>query len=828
MSAVNKVLLAAALLAIPVAWGTSASTAPQHPDTTRPAEQATTGGPYRELVDRYCATCHNQRMNVPAGDPLRLDSANLDNPARDAETWERVIRKLAVGAMPPPGMRSPGDGPLREFRLWLEGRLDRAAARRSAPGRYIPHRLNRSEYANAVRDLLGIEIDAEQMLPSDGGDFGFDNVATGLTSSPALLERYLNAALRISALAVGDPEAGPSIASYNIGVDVTQNDHVEGLPLGTRGGTLVRHVFPADGEYVFSGRLLRTVAEGYAGVEGHETPHEFVITLDGEQVHSALVGGAEDHTLNTTATAVAQPVLDERMTSPRVFVTAGVHDVGMSWVEQRVLEQGVWEPSLRASQGGHDASGQPRLRTLNIDGPYNAVATSDTPSRQRLFVCHPASPAAESDCAREIFATLARRAFRRPVDQEDLAGPLTFYGEARENGGTFDAGIRAGVASVLASPFFLFRTEHDANDVRVGAAHPISDLELASRVSFFLWSSVPDDELLDIAARGQLRDPGVLEAQVRRLLADRRADALVSNFTGQWLQLRNIESLVAPNLTQFPDFDDNLRQALGRETVMLFDSVLRENRSVLTLLDADYTFVNERLARHYSIEGVYGSRFRRVQLADPYRRGILGHGSVLALTSTATRTSPVYRGVYVLKNLLNRPPKPPPPNIPQLEESAGNGGARTVREQMELHRSNAVCATCHRSIDPIGFALENFNPVGQWHEKTADGKNVDASGMLLDGTKVDGPVQLREALLGRPEVFVGAVAEKMLIYALGRGLDVADQPVVRRIVREAARDDYRLASIIVRIVESPPFQMRTKLGESAGGNTVASAGVHEP
>jgi cytochrome c5 len=822
--AIKRLLFVLPVTVVSVAWGSSVWTAAQDSNSPqarsdRTAEVAagsrpSSDGDYRELVDRYCATCHNQRGNVPAGDPLFLDTASLDDPGRDAETWEKVIRKLGVGAMPPRGVRSPGDDALRGFRTWLEARLDEAAALQNAAGRHIPHRLNRAEYANSIRDLLALDADVAQLLPSDGGDFGFDNVATGLTASPTLLDRYLTAALQISALAVGDREVVPAVSAYNIGVDVTQNDHVEGLPLGTRGGALIRHVFPADGEYVFSGRLLRTIAEGYAGVEGHEVPHEFVITLDGEQVHSAEIGGVDDHMLNLTATALAQPAFDERMTSSRVLVTAGAHEVGFTWVQQPILEQGIWQPSLRASQGGHDASGPPRLKTLNIDGPYRTTPTSDTASRRRLFVCRPTSEAEEAPCAREIFAALATRAFRRPVHEDDLAAPLAFYSEARQDGGDFDAGIRAGVASVLVSPHFLFRIEQDPSDVPVGAAHTITDLELASRLSFFLWSSIPDDELLDVAVQGRLHEPGVIEAQVRRLLEDDRSSALIANFTGQWLQLRNLESLVAPNLTQFPDFDDNLRQALRRETVMLFESVLRENRSVLELLNADYTFLNERLARHYGIDGVYGTRFRRVQLPQEYRRGLLGHGSILALTSTATRTSPVFRGVYVLRNFLNLPPKPPPPNVPELEEVAGGGTAGTIREQMEQHRSNAMCSTCHRNIDPIGFALENFDPVGRWAENTPDGEKIDASGLLVDGTLVEGPTQLSNALLARPEVFVSAVTEKLLIYALGRGLTVYDMPVIRNIVREAAADDYRLTSLIMGIARSRPFHMRTKLGES--------------
>lgn len=785
--------------------------------------QPTTAAATRALLDRYCVACHNQRTRIPAASPLRLDTADVRHPGTDPDTWEKVVRKLAVGAMPPKGFPSPGEPALSAVQSWLSHELDVAAEARTAPGRYVVHRLNRSEYANAVRDLLAIEVDVTELLPSDGGNFGFDNVAAALTPSPMLLERYLTAALRISALAIGDPDVTPLVSTYSIDIGVTQDDYVEGLPLGTRGGAAVRHIFPADGEYVFSAHLLRTMAEGYAGVEGHEREHQFVITIDGQEIHRAPVGGASDHFRGNGNHAISQPLLDARMTSRRVVVTAGSHDVGFTWMEQPSLEQSVWQPSRRASQGGHDPSGLPRLQTLNIEGPFQVRPTSETASRQRVLVCHPVSTAEESGCAEQVFTALARRAFRRPVTAEDIAGPLAFYRTARQDGGDFDAGIRAGIAVVLTSPSFLFRIEQDPTGGAPGSAHPVSEVELASRLSFFLWSSIPDDELLEAAEAGRLRAPGVLDTQVRRMIRDRRADALVSNFAGQWLQLRNLDSLVVPNLTQFPDFDDNLKQAMRRETELLVAAVLREERGAIDLLQADYTFVNERLARHYGIPGVYGARFRRVPTSEA-RRGLLGHASILALTSTATRTSPVFRGVFVLKNLLNLPPSPPPPNVPQLEASGGSGGPLTVRQQLERHRANAVCATCHRTIDPIGFALEHFDAVGQWRETTGDGVKVDATGILLDGTAVDGPVRLRDALVARPNVFVGTVTEKLLVYALGRGLDASDMPLVRRIVSDAAAQDYRLSALILGIVGSPAFQMRTQLeGPMSGEGAMPTA-----
>jgi len=762
------------------------------------------------LVGQYCAGCHNDAEYTA---DISFEGLRPEDVHSDARIWEAAIRKLRVGMMPPREEPQPDPAAREQFVAALEATLDAAAAAQPYAGAQAVHRLNRAEYANAIRDLLTIEIDVNELLPSDGGDFGFDNIATALTTSPLLLERYLTAALRVSDLALGSPEAVPTAAAYKIGVEVTQDQHMDGLPLGTRGGTVVRHNFPADADYVLSGRLLRTVAEGYVGVEGHDTPHEFVITVDGEQVYSAAIGGEEDHKLSAADILESREVIDARMTSPPLHITAGAHEIGFTWVERPAVEQNAWQPSLRATQEAHNPAGLPRLETAIIEGPYEVKGVSDTPSRERVFVCEPEAVAEESSCAETIFAKLARRAFRRPVDAGDLDAPLAFYNEARDGGGDFDRGIRAGVARILVSPSFLFRTESDPADLPAGAAHRISDLELASRLSFFLWSSIPDDELLDLAADESLSKPRTLEEQVRRMIVDERADALVANFTGQWLQLRNLEQRVIPDLLLFPDFDDNLRKAFRRETELLFTTVLREDRSALELLDADYTFVNERLARHYGLPGIYGSRFRRVELTDPNRSGLLGHGSILSLTSAASRTSPIIRGKYVMSNFLNMPPPLPPAVVPALEDSAPKDRPSTVREQLELHRANPNCEGCHRNLDPVGFALENFDAVGVWREQTSDGLAIDSAGILADGTPVDGPIALREALLAKPEVFAGTVTEKLLIYALGRGLQPADMPVVRGILRNAARDDYRLSSIILGIVDSLPFQMRTKIAE---------------
>jgi mono/diheme cytochrome c family protein len=787
----------------------------------------------RAFVDKYCVACHNQRTAFPADGPVRLDAAGFDDLTGHAETWERVLRKLSVRAMPPQGSPRPTEAEYAGFTSWLAGSLDRAWEGRSTPGRYVVHRLNRAEYANAVRDLLAVDIDVSDVLPTDGAEFGFDNIATALKTSPLLLEGYVNAAQRVSAMAVGDPQVRPGTTEHSISREFSQSGYIDGLPLGTIGGTVIRHVFPADAEYKLSGRLVRGVQEGYAGVEGNDTPYTFVITVDGTEVYSAPVGGPKDTELQGGDLAAAQPIIDKRMTG-RVRVTAGPHDVGFTWQERPFQLQDVWEPSKRDSQEVHMVAGLPRLRTVSIDGPYNVFGLSEGPSRQRLFVCHPGAAASDESCANKILTNLARRAYRRPVTPGDIEAPMLFYKKARQPqegkpGGSFDDGIRAGVARVLSSPYFLYRIEKDPAAAPAGVAHPVSDIELASRLSFFLWSSIPDEQLLDLAAAGRLREPGVLAAQTQRMIADERADALVENFTGQWLQLRNLEAKVVPDLLLFPDFDDNIRKGFRKETEQFFGYILRENRSALELLSADYTFVDERLAKHYGIPGVYGPRFRRVKLTDPNRRGLLGQGSILSMTSVATRTSPVFRGKYVLSTFLNTPPTPPPPNVPTLEESNKGVAAipKTVREQLELHRKNPACASCHRVIDPVGFALENFDSVGIWRSTGADGAPLDTSGTLADGSKVNGPAALREAILSRPDAFATVVTEKMLTYALGRGLEPGDMPVVRRIEKKAAQNDYRLSAIVMGIVESVPFQMRTKLepaesaGAAAGTATVA-------
>jgi len=700
--------------------GSASAPAKALPVGASPEKNSAEAVKYQALVNKYCVSCHNTRTKSPADEPVNFEAASFDDLVGSAATWERVIRKLSVRAMPPPGAPRPSEAEYAGFTNWLAASLDHAWEGRANPGRYVVHRLNRAEYENAVRDLLAVDIDVSEILPTDGAEFGFDNIATSLKTSPLLLEGYLNAAQRVAAMAVGDPKVKAGVTEHSISREFSQNGYIDGLPLGTVGGTVVRHVFPADAEYKLSGRLVRGIQEGYAGVEGNDTANTFVITVDGTEVYSASIGGAKDHEIQSADLAAAQPIIDKRM-SGRVRVTAGPHDVGFTWKERPFQVQDVWQPSTRDSQEIHMVGGLPKLKTVSIDGPYNVIGIGEGPSRERLFVCHPAAASGsaasasttagsttlvknssvggtsldETACANKILSNLERRAFRRPVMPTDIEAPMSFYKQARQKGGNFDDGIRAGVARVLSSPYFLYRIEKDPAGARAGVAHPVSDVELASRLSFFLWSSIPDDKLLDLAQAGRLRDPSVLSAQVLRMLEDDRSDALVENFTGQWLQLRNLEAKAVPDLLMFPNFDANTRNGFRKETEMFFSYILRDNRSSLDLLNADYTFVDERLARHYGIPGVYGPRFRKVKLTDPNRRGLLGQGSILSMTSVATRTSPVFRGKYVLSTFLNTPPPPPPPNVPSLDQSVK--GAASIPKTV---RANWNCTARARSAHP--------------------------------------------------------------------------------------------------------------------------------
>jgi hypothetical protein len=660
--------------------------------------------------------------------------------------------------------------------------------------------------------VLGLDIDATALLPADDEANGFDNIADVLKVSPSLLEQYLTAARKISALAVGDPATTPVGTVYRVPPDRAQGDHIEGLPLGTRGGMLVRHIFPLDATYEFNVVLLQNIV-GY--VPGLEWPHELEISIDGARVFVAPVGGAEDNKLSDTNLAQTKETLDRRLRT-RIPVTAGPHAVGVTFLRKNSAQSDEPLQPFTRNLDLQDMNGVPIINFMQITGPFAATGPGDTPSRRRIFVCSPAGERAasqraggdeESACARRILSNVARRAYRRPPTPVELDSLVAFYETGRRRA-TFETGIEEALTLLLASPTFLFRAEPDPPRVAAGAIYPVSDYEMASRLAFFLWSTIPDDELMNVAAQGKLTDPVVLEKQVRRMLADPRSSALVDNFASQWLFLRNLQSFV-PDSDEFPNFDDNLRQAMRKETSLFFESIMREDRNVLDLLTADYTFVNERLARHYGIPNIYGTQFRRVTLRDENRRGLLGQGAVLAVTSYPNRTSVVLRGKYILENILGTPPPSPPANVPPLKETGDGGKPLPLRALMEQHRASATCATCHRVIDPLGFSLENFDATGRWRVKEATGI-VDASGQLADGTPVDGPVALRKAILKHPEQFVRTMTEKMLTYALGRGLEYYDMPVMRAIVREAATQNYRFSSIVLGIVRSTPFQMKMK------------------
>ena len=762
-----------------------------------PAAEGQPSGPQQALVNRYCLGCHNDRA-LQGG--LSLEAAPLDDVAGHAEVWERVVRKLRAGAMPPEGAARPDAAAYRGLLDHVETALDARAEATPDPGRTDTfRRLNRTEYRNAVRDLLDLDVDVVALLPRDDASYGFDNV--GLVElSPTLMERYLAAAQKISRLAVGSSAVAPGSRVVTLRPDLTQEAHLEGLPLGTRGGAVVDHTFPLDGEYEIEVRLARNRNEN---VEGLRDPHVVEMLLDGERLKLFTV--VPDR--NRLGGYYADEGVDKHL-NLRLHVAAGPHTVGAAFLRKNaaLIETERQPYQAQFNQDRHPRQ-QPAVHSISISGPFDPSGAGDTPSRRRIFTCRPADAADEADCAAGIVSALARRAFRRPVSYGDVEMPLSFYERGRAAGG-FEAGIELALRALLTSPEFIFRIEEDPQDAAPGTPYRLGDFALASRLSFFLWSSIPDDELLDLAEAGRLRDPRVREAQVRRMLADPRAGALTANFAGQWLHLRNLEA-AAPNLRRFPDFDDNLRRAFRRETELLFGSVVDQDRSVLDLLQADYTFLNERLARHYGISGVYGSRFRRVDLPPGSPRGgLLGHGSVLTVTSYATRTSPVLRGKWILDNLLGMPPPPPPADVPPLEEPEPGVAARSMRERMEAHRVNPACAACHRLMDPAGLALENFDAIGRWRDRGEDWSPIDARGSIPGGGEFDGMAGLRDAVLARPHVFAGAVAEKLLTYALGRGLDHNDGPAVRRIVRGAADEDYRFSSLVLGIVESIPFQMR--------------------
>ena len=789
---------------------------------------------FRQTVTTYCVTCHNERLKTGG---LALDQIVAADVPVHADVWEKVIRKVRAGMMPPAAMPRPDAATRVAFVSSLEATLDRAAREKPNPGRPLAHRLNRAEYANAIRDLLSVDVDVSSLLPPDDSSGGFDNNADVLGVSPVLLESYLDAAERISALAIGDPHTPPMGELFRVRQDASQDRHIEGLPLGTVGGIAIHRTLPLDGEYQFQVRLFRT---NLGTMRGLEYPHQLEIAVDGERVHLASFGGNAEIAASSDNPTTTGDAVDGRFTA-RVPLKAGPHVITVAFLEKtHALNTRRLQPYVRSSADTIDFSGQPHIDEVLLTGPFNPTGVGETPSRRRIFVCSPStrpeqgqgprsgqgpSRSADDLCAKKILSTLARRAYRADVTPEDLKVLQEFYERGREEGGSFNTGLDLALRRILSSPKFVFRVERDPSNVASGAVYRLPDLEIASRLSFFLWSTIPDDRLLELAEKGTLSTPAVLEQQVRRMLVDPKSQALVDNFLGQWLQLRNLKNK-QPNSHEFPDFDDNLRASLQTEIEMFFNSIVREDRSVVDLMTANYTFLNERLARHYGISNVYGTHFRRVTLPDEARFGLLGKGALLMVTSHPNRTSPVQRGKWILENVLGSPPPPPPDVVPPFPEDTEARKPQSVRERMEQHRRNPACASCHRMIDPAGLALENFDATGAWRARDGGtrGTVVDASGQLVDGTSINGVVELRKALVREPETFVRTTTEKLLTYALGRGLTAADMPAVRTIVRDAQRDDYRFSSIVLGIVRSVPFQMRVKAPAGEGpANRVADA-----
>lgn len=780
-----------------------------------PADEA------RALVKQYCVVCHNDKLKTGG---LTLASFDPGQAEAHADVAEKMVRKLRAGMMPPPGARRPDPAVLAALATTLEARLDAAAATRLDPGWRPFPRLNRAEYARAVKELLDLDIDPAAFLPPDTVSHAFDNVADVQMFSTTLLEGYLRAATRISRLAVGDRNATPAESTYKVPRTASQMLHVEGTPFGTRGGMAVLYTFPADGEYIFKA-LLHGIPTGQlfgspiAAITGEREQLE--VSIDGERV--ALVE--------------IDPRLSESgptglwVKTPPVHVTAGPHRVAAAFVQRfdvpvddllAPIEHTLADTQIGAGVG---ITTLPHLRDFTISGPHRVTGVSDTPSRRRIFTCRPTAPEEERRCARSIVSRLATQAYRRPVATDELESLMAFYETGRREEGDFEAGIRTALQAMLASPHFVFRLERVPGSVKPGEPYRLTDLDLASRLAFFLWAAPPDSELVTIAAQGKLRAPGVLEAQVRRMLADPRAEALATRFAAQWLRLQDLDR-IHPDALLYPQFDRTLAEAMRRETELLFEHLVREDRSVLELLTADYTFLNERLARHYRIPGVAGSRFRRVKVVDENRRGVLGHASILTLTSIADRTSPVIRGKWVMEVLLGTPPPPPPPNVPAFDETQGvkSGKRLSVRERLEEHRRNPACMSCHRVIDPIGLALENFDVTGAW--RTKDGEEpIDASGQLWDGTPLDGPASLRRALLKYAEAFLRNFTEHLMTYALGRRLEYRDMPMVRAIVRKAAAEEYRLSAFVLGVVNSPAFQMsRAEVPETTQASRAGDVG----
>jgi hypothetical protein len=744
-------------------------------------------------------TCHNARAKTAN---LLLDQLDIAHLRDHAEIGEKVVRKLRAGLMPPTNMKRPDAATMNAFIVWMENELDRGAIMHlPAPGL---HRLNRTEYANAVRDILGLEVDPTKFLPADDSTRGFDNIAGALTMSPALMEAYLSAAGKISRLAIGDVSA-PIQTVFEVPPDTAQNYHIEGLPFGTRGGLLRKYEFPADGEYTVR---VKGVTGYFQAVLGQVRGEQLEVTIDGERVKLFDWDRDISNTGNKGGTS-----------TQRIPVKAGLHTLGVTFLATNDIPGSeLNKPFQRTMNTPGTIPGfqfYPHVGQVTIEGPYGAAGSTDTASRRKIFTCRPTSERDEAACARTIISTLVKHAYRRPSTQGDMQLLMDFYTSGRKEGGNFDQGIEAALQRILADPEFVYRGEAEPTGLAAGKSYRVSDLALASRLSFFLWSSIPDEELIDVAAANKLRDPAILEQQVRRMLKDPRSEALITNFTGQWLGVRSLASS-EPVVNLFPDFDDNLRDAFQKEAELFFGSVVREDRSVLDLLTADYTFVNERLAKHYGIDNVYGPQFRRVTLKPELdmRKGLLGKGALLTVTSNAARTSPVARGKWYLQTFLGVSPPDPPPNVDTtLKEKSGdvtgNAKAPTMRQIMEAHHSNPTCNTCHQIFEPIGLAMENFDATGAW--RTLDeGLPIDTKGVLVDGTKVDGPASLRESLTRHSDAFVRVVSEKLLIYALGRGVEFQDMPLVRTIVRDSGSSNYRFSSLVMSIVKSNAFQMNMK------------------
>jgi hypothetical protein len=787
----------------------------------KPADAAESNtAQYRAVLDQYCVSCHSDRLKTGG---LSLQSVDVSNPSSRPDIFEKVVLKVHAGMMPPAGVPRPDKATADAMVTALRASLDKAAMEHPYPGRPLLQRLNRNEYANAIRDLLALTVDVSSLLPPDNSGYGFDNVTDVLGVSPMLLESYLTAAGKIAVLAIGDPRSMPAGQVFHVRQDASQDKHIEGLPLGTVGGQAFNVNLPADGEYLLEPKLFRT---NLGTMRGLENVQKLEIAVDGTRVHLQEFGGNEEVRNSSANPTKTGDSVDDRL-KVRVPVTAGPHKITVAFMERSHVENTFrLENFLRSSADTIDFSGYPHLDTFTITGPFSPTGVSETPSRKRIFICRPASPKDEMGCAKTILGTLVRRAYRGQNTDADLGRLIEFYQNERMQGGDFDQGISLALRRMLASPKFTFRAERDP-DGPSGMIYKVSDLELASRLSFFLWSSIPDDELLNVAKQGKLRNPEVLDRQVRRMMNDPKAtEALVGNFVGQWLYLRNLDNQ-QPNSTVFPDFDDNLRYSFRRESELLFESIMHEDHSVLELLNANYTFVDERLAKHYGIPNIYGDSFRRVPEPDENRRGILGEGSFLLVTSNADRTSPVKRGKWILENIFGTPPPPPPPNVPLLPDRKNGSLPLTMRAQMEEHRKNPVCAGCHQMMDPIGLSLENFDAVGTWRIRETGniqekGPVIDASGQLLDGTRVNGPSELLAAIMRHPEDFVQTFTTKLMTFALGRGVGPQDMPTVRAIVRDAAAKNYSFSSIVMGIVNSTPFEMRMKPSQ---GNDASSVNV---